>query len=162
LQRRHPRVAQTLGVIGVGRVVHDLPTLPIEAVEATILRADPEDTVLVFVHGPDMIAGQARGRLRVGPREGKRLTQRCIDIYAAAVCADPEQAGPICGDVCDIIVAQTRGDGRIMPIRREGLSYGVKHAQSPTEGANPERAGGVLNEAIDPIAAQTVWVVRIV
>ena len=42
LQRRHPRVAQTLGVRGVGRVVHHLPTAPIEAIEAAILRADPE------------------------------------------------------------------------------------------------------------------------
>src|SRR5215813_6389342 len=65
LQRSNPRVAQTLGILRVRRVVHHLPTTPIEAVEAAILRADPEDTILVFVHGPDMIAGQAHSRLRV-------------------------------------------------------------------------------------------------
>src|SRR5262245_4876962 len=102
-------MAQSFGILGVRRVVDDLPTPPVETVETLVLGADPQNTRLVLKDAINPIAGKAMGVSRVVPVDSKGLTLRVIDIHPAPSSREPDQAGPVGDNLVHIVFAQARG-----------------------------------------------------
>ena len=102
----HHRVAnQTLGIIGDVFVVSKGPCFPIESIQAA-LRADPEETVLIFGNRPDGAVAEAIGIIRIAQvtRELSSVTIQFVESFHRP---HPHHPGPVLIYCSYNIVAQT-------------------------------------------------------